>query len=102
MGSKSAGELQMAFLKSPETPHAVNWRKRLLSSRVAEPENLKTVPVPTFHLNTVPAPVRVIYMHIHIHVRVCIRICVRIRKHIRIHKRMLYVYIYLHIYLYIT
>jgi hypothetical protein len=48
MGSKSAGELQMAFLKSPETPHAVNWRKRLLSSRVAEPENLKTVPVPTF------------------------------------------------------
>jgi hypothetical protein len=25
-------------------------------SRVAEPENLKTVPVPTFYLNTVPVP----------------------------------------------
>jgi hypothetical protein len=25
--------------------------------RVAEPENLKTVPVPTFYLNTVPVPI---------------------------------------------
>ncbi len=29
---------------------------RLLFSRAAEPENLKTVPVPTFYLNTVPVP----------------------------------------------
>ncbi len=34
-----------------------------IKSRVAEPENLKTVaapvPVPTFYLNTIPAPVTV-------------------------------------------
>jgi hypothetical protein len=27
-----------------------------VKARVAEPENLKTVPVPTFYLNTVPGP----------------------------------------------
>jgi hypothetical protein len=28
----------------------------ILYSRVAEPENLNTVPVPTYYLNTVPVP----------------------------------------------
>ncbi len=39
--------------------------------RVAEPENLKTVPVPTFYLNTVPVPVPVPALvpgHIHAYI----------------------------------
>jgi hypothetical protein len=53
--------------------------------RVAEPENLKTVPVPTFDLITVPAPVP---GHIHAYTftnTYMVHLCVHFRKRIRIH-----------------
>ncbi len=37
--------------------HVARWEEHMVSGRVAEPENLKTVLVPTFYLNTVPVPV---------------------------------------------
>jgi hypothetical protein len=45
---------------------SISWDPR--EPRVAEPENLKTVPVPTFYLNTVPVPVPVpapVLGHVH-------------------------------------
>ncbi len=80
-----------------------------VSDRVAEPENLKTVPVPvpTFYLNTVPvpapapvpAPVPALVpapVPGHIHAYTCTYtytcICVYLRK--RIHMHILNIYIY--------
>jgi hypothetical protein len=46
-----------------------------VKARVAEPENLQTVPVPTFYLNTVPGPAPVpapghIHAYIYIYIYV--------------------------------
>jgi hypothetical protein len=41
--------------------------------RVAEPDNLKTVPVPTFYLNTVPVPVHIhAYIYTYTYTYMCI------------------------------
>jgi hypothetical protein len=64
-------------------------------SRVAEPENLKTVPVPTFYLNTVPVPVPVPAPdpgHVHTYT-----VHLRIRIHLCVHILIQYIYIYVQI-----
>ncbi len=61
-------------------------------SRVAEPENLKTVPVPTFYLNTIPVPGHIhaythipyIYVYIFVYVFVNVYIYIQYTKHILI------------------
>ncbi len=59
----------------------------MVLSRVAEPENLKTVPVPTFDLITVPVPAPV-PGHIHAYKftnTYTVHLCVHFRKRTRIH-----------------
>ncbi len=71
-------------------------------TRVAEPENLNTVPVPTFYLNTAPVPVPVpghihaymyTYMYEYVYGYVYVYVYVFVNG---------YVYIYLNIYFYST
>jgi hypothetical protein len=57
------------------------------TSRVAEPENLKTVPVPTFYLNTVPVPTPV-----------PVPVPAPVPGHIH---GYIYIYIYVYVYVYI-
>ncbi len=60
-------------------PEEYRLRLFVIKTRVAEPENLKTVPVSTFYLITVPVPAPVLD-----HIRTCI-----------------YIYIYIYVYLYV-
>jgi hypothetical protein len=87
-----------------------------MEARVAELENLKTVRVPTFYLNTVPvrAPVPAlvlghlhaypvfiyIYVYIYVYVFVNVYIYIYLRKHILIQYMYMYMYTYIYMYMY--
>jgi hypothetical protein len=62
---------------SPFTSQSIKSIIFIVSLRVAEPENLKTVPVPTFYLNTVPGPAPVpVPGHIHAYIYTYTYMCI--------------------------